>query len=850
MTVLCLALGVSFAYAQTNRVAKVKPQENQVMALSQNNSVRSTGYKGSIFTKDGEVFSTTFSAADETANKFTTGTVTDSVEISGVMAVKHQQSAHHSTWWRIADTTNATYTSMAAFNYYPATFNHIFSTFHPVRSNTPSDGFMMMTMEDQISAWGGSGTIGTFDAYVAFQSFATTGVPVVDVVLWQYYRKFNADKCFIDYSTDNTNWSAVEINVRGVDVNTNESLRGSITTTMPVACSNQANVYMRVRWMSASNSGGAYGYFWFLDDFSVVQGAADRMSYPSYSYYDGFFQLMPEGLQLPMVALFDMKNTGSNDQTNITGKMYTMNDAAGEDQFSAGTMAATSEATPSLSFDPVKTHEITIDPLGMFALYGWTYAINCDTAATGTEGHLPTNLESGTHGFYYGQVASTNLTKTFDTIGYDVTHSGDVTSMDGMKLWGRDNGVLRKFSAFTYGLTSDGYVTSDATENGVGSANYFVTVSYTTGSTVPAGWVIRGVQMVAATTPGYATVGTTFLPILTKDSVDAAGESIWFPAVSTGAGMHTLASSEVNDPTNLTYLTRGNYNVINMQFPNQPELKPMSTYRAGYQLSAPSSFAVAYSSNIYATLSDTSTVWFDTVPGMHSYNRVQTVPFTKVRVYDPVGADVVNIGSMIGTDIPMIRLIVGPSVYIPKYALEVSCGTNGEILNEEYSNRCGEVDSLVQGSTNTYYAQATGDGYELDKVLLDGAELSDGDGILTIQLDEDSMAYGIIQLSDVNAAHTLNATFKNNVGISDPAAAGVRMKLQPNPATNNVQLSISGVSGMVNYSLLDMSGRVISSSRINAESVNNIDLTKLAKGAYFVRITNNTFSKVEKLIVR
>ena len=57
-------------------------------------------------------------------------------------------------------------------------------------------------------------------------------------------------------------------------------------------------------------------------------------------------------------------------------------------------------------------------------------------------------------------------------------------------------------------------------------------------------------------------------------------------------------------------------------------------------------------------------------------------------------------------------------------------------------------------------------------------------------------------------------------------------------------------NGMVNCSIIDMSGRVVYNQSINAENANVINLNSLAKGAYFVRITNEQFSKVEKLIVR
>ena len=76
------------------------------------------------------------------------------------------------------------------------------------------------------------------------------------------------------------------------------------------------------------------------------------------------------------------------------------------------------------------------------------------------------------------------------------------------------------------------------------------------------------------------------------------------------------------------------------------------------------------------------------------------------------------------------------------------------------------------------------------------------------------------------------------------------MNLQPNPATSVVNMNIEGVSGMVNCVLIDMSGRVVYNQNINTETAQTINVSNLAKGAYFVRITNDKFSKVEKLIVR
>ena len=108
--------------------------------------------------------------------------------------------------------------------------------------------------------------------------------------------------------------------------------------------------------------------------------------------------------------------------------------------------------------------------------------------------------------------------------------------------------------------------------------------------------------------------------------------------------------------------------------------------------------------------------------------------------------------------------------------------------------------------------------------------------------------YYIYTFNNVTAAHTLHAVF-GGVGIN-AINDNVKVSLQPNPTTAQSQLVIEGVDGQVNFSLIDMSGRVLSNEVINASEVKTINVSGLAKGTYFVRLTNNNFSKVEKLIVR
>ena len=137
--------------------------------------------------------------------------------------------------------------------------------------------------------------------------------------------------------------------------------------------------------------------------------------------------------------------------------------------------------------------------------------------------------------------------------------------------------------------------------------------------------------------------------------------------------------------------------------------------------------------------------------------------------------------------------------------------------------------------------------------IFSSEETEEGDPNLFELYDSVNQSYTYqYRFSNLAADHTVKFVFSENrqtIGI-DPIADAVKMNLQPNPATSQVNLKLDGVTGMVNCALIDMSGRVVYNQSINAESNNVINLSNLAKGAYFVRITNNQFSKVEKLIVR
>ncbi|MCR5588941.1 MAG: T9SS type A sorting domain-containing protein, partial [Bacteroidales bacterium] len=137
-----------------------------------------------------------------------------------------------------------------------------------------------------------------------------------------------------------------------------------------------------------------------------------------------------------------------------------------------------------------------------------------------------------------------------------------------------------------------------------------------------------------------------------------------------------------------------------------------------------------------------------------------------------------------------------------------------------------------------------GDDYTITAVL---ERLRNADKVVVLERN-----YYIVTFSNLDKNHQVSFRgheYPYPLGIESEAVT-VGLGMCPNPASNNVTLNMTGVTGMVNCSIIDMSGRVIYNRTINAENSHTIDLSNVAAGAYFVRVTNDTFSKVEKLIVR
>ena len=851
LMVLTFALCATFVFAQT----ATPRMKGEFKATAKAAQVQKES-QSSIFTKDATpIFTCDFSADNQ---GYSTNVILGGLE-------GHAENYDYATWQRITSSDSATLATYAttysalAQQYFGgvAQFASYLSGYLDTSVSSSENGFMMMSLYDQRTQ-----NSGNFNAYILFENIDATGVQRVDVQFYQYYRKYY-DYCYVDYCTNNTTWNEMEINVRGVDISTNGTLRGVITYYLPYAAGNVQDLDFRIRYKSLNSNRNAYGYFWCIDDVALVPGENNRMVKYDQEYVEGNYGMIPQGMKINPAWYSNVLNNGAFNQTNTNVKMYhlpaTMDVATEIDAFNNGTVNI--DDTKSVYVD--RAGWLGVDSLEYRGWYGYI-----DHTPHGSGVDLPTQTLGDN--YLYVSVVSDSLTINYDTMYYQVMGAYDNNTK---YRWGHDNGVLTysPYNYYLFGYVYEGqwYVTEDPDEVHYYNAGYQVTSRFTTDAEVPTDWVIHGVELVASPVRGYHNTGARLSAYLAYDEYD--GGSVGFRSMNTGANVKEITSSDVNDSTiigrnSAGYLTLGNYNTIYIDFPEQPALEPNTSYRIGYNMEEDAYFALANEAlGNYRVASPTRPDTYDTI--IYFANDEATAKYAsrfvvnqyQNYVYDPFRPEGTFSSWYIDNN-PMIRMIVGPRQEVERHDVEVSC--EGEDFGEvAYAGLsvCGETIHPVHGSTATI----TGFAFSgcVATVLVDGEPVQAWDeetetGDRNFHIIEDTSANTLAyqySFTNIQGNHTISFAFAEDTTHNnsiDPVASNVRMNLKPNPATSQVNLNVQGVSGMVNCMLIDMSGRVVYNQNINAETPQVINLNGLAKGAYFVRITNDKFSKVEKLIVR
>ena len=164
----------------------------------------------------------------------------------------------------------------------------------------------------------------------------------------------------------------------------------------------------------------------------------------------------------------------------------------------------------------------------------------------------------------------------------------------------------------------------------------------------------------------------------------------------------------------------------------------------------------------------------------------------------------------------------------------------------DYADVTGLTVSKPQGSTSTYAIEVLGynDLYEL---TVDGVNV-DFNNDTNFAIAQGYYTYTVANLQHdvVCVAHLYPGTPPDDA-VNEVSTS--KIAIYPNPAVSFATLTIEGANGEVDYSFIDLSGRIVRHKTVNAASAERIDLSGLANGTYFVRVTNESFSKVEKLVV-
>lgn len=895
--VLGLAMCASFAFAQTNSVAQRGIKGEQLKALAGAPVETTVDYKASIFAKDGDTIQVwDFSSMTGFVYQ-SNGRVlaTDQIDDTVVGASAHSIFTDYSVWQRIEDSAyvyseamGQTYPSFASAS--DQWWLRRYLGLYMGAYNSGSDNGFAFIFPYDVNR--GQGLV---NAYMQFPAVATpANAGIIDVAFIQFYRKYY-DQCYIDYKIGNS-WRAREINVTGVDIEVNDLGAYRVTYTMPMALANESNIEIRFR-LFGGNRGSVAGYCWAVDNVTLIalpDGTSRMNAYTEY-YVDGGYGTIPQGFNIPMSWMSQITNTGSEDLTNFNITMsHLYFDEAGT--LHTDNILTAPQGTVAAG-DPTATTGVYVDERGFLGnddlrnYVGWygfapTYGATTLPSSYGAHG-LPT-----THGGYnYVTTTATvgSFVQEWDTILYRVSTADEEfdenSDMISGYRWGRDNGIIPSGSQWSFMYTDNGYVTEDPDPvNGSdhwSKANYMVLNRYVTGDVIPEGWRILGMEIIPATTSDVISnaAGAQFTAELYYDSYTEDGESMSFNTVNTG--INNVVQEVSYDQLNMLesgYILPGQeYNAVNIMFPEQPELLPNTAYRVGYSLTRDGSFAPASTAYGYYDESGNYVRYYNNNSTAPFYSQFIVGDYYATRIFDPLppeGSSGSLWSSMYYEQWPMIRLIVGPYQDLPSTTVYAICGdpdTGYMIQNVADENVCGEAVNAVIGSSPIFYILPTSDHMVIDSIYIDGVKVTpydetdpnsdencfEGDYNVTdadgnILLYRKYYGYQFANIQDAANGHSIKAFTSYNEFINgiDPVASNVSLGLSPNPATSQVKLNIKGVTGMVNCNIIDMSGRVIYNANINAEEAHTISLNNVPAGAYFVRVTNDSFSKVEKLIVR
>lgn len=914
LLVFGFAMCATMAFAQTkvahrnvDVLAAQKPDINALMAE------QPVDYKASIFTKDG-VFDTvfTFDFADMTGID-TTGYVQqgdvivfdghDSVFSSTYQTVR----VNNEAWCKWRHYSDSVDFRVRSASEYPISFSWMQENDF---WNEYTDGAFMFFCYDYEQV----ATAGIVNSYFTLPAKTRTATnKMVHVALSQIYIKYY-DQCFIDYMMPDGKWHSREINVSGVDCDVNSYANLNVRFVMPIELAAQNNIQLRIRAYSAKRGSAYGYLWFINNISIITDNRDASWEFNHSSTFDGFYGMIPQGMNIPLTYGLQVRNTNAVALNNAKIAITNAPANGSFTEVASSTPWNIPQGNVEKDYRlyinergflyNTSHDDDTNYSWGIYAYYDEqaNYGRQENGYIGGFQGR-GLNTQTPGQNFYRtiaqcDSASGTMTTVVRDSVLYTVSSNLQFDPDDPLSAgrvngyrWARDNGIIPSNSSFHVGYNNRHFIDASDEEGHAQMAGYRVYVRYVTGNDIPEGYVFKGIEYIPST--ALETDGMVDAPILPL-MCESDGAGSW-ENVPCGIDNQIFTVS-ANDVSNLpsTYVlpsNQSNYSAVNVKFLDEPEVKKNTAYFIGYVLADNANFEVAAQASRYREGDSLKSYSSNADTRPYSRQNYPLSPFDML-VYDYEGYAETSTGGqnhwLMGWSInqfPMIRPIIGPADERVPVIVTADCGeptmhegdTTWYFVEHGSTNICGVDEDVAAGSIQSFDIAPYGDHTVLTDVYLNGTRLEPHDTDYEPEEGEDYVlyrySYNVTNPSDDedvllyrdyytlyfygvptrDGGHVITADYEwqqwTHSGI-DPVAPEVRFNLAPNPATSTVKVKMAGVSGMANCSILDMSGRVVYNRDINTEAETTINVSNIPAGAYFVRITNNTFTKIEKLIIK
>lgn len=573
----------------------------------------------------------------------------------------------------------------------------------------------------------------------------------IDVYFNQALMRFNSDRYYIEWSNDPTfsTYDELEFNVKGLEMNANDSFWGSKRVTLPKGTLNANSVgatadqltYIRFRYTSPASADQPHSYFWFIDDVAWEEAPAARMDLIDNQYCTGAYHSIPAVVTPdPVIYAVEVENTGATDYPDavLQNEYYSIEFAQDETSEDVYTFISSHVSQPvELKNTTVKTVERVTGNDTLFAMRRNVQLIADTNEATAG----PIGMNGvGTYAALSKIVsaAADEEVALDDTLYYNVVDA-DV-ALNGSYRWSRGRNLLIEgsFGQFKYGLMSSGgniYLTDNAAYN---RAGYEVCIPYTANET-NGDLYLNGVEVVPA--GDVCQAGAQIISKLRKidweaESMDALIVEVvdaWDVPVE--SEVYTLQSTDLNDglfrnPDETDILTPDQFHSIYLPFKNSVELVPGETYYACYRMASNGRFMIASDNPGLGTFG----------PGTNYYTSLMLIftPGLPAAAQNGWGGEFF-FPEYVDYRTPLVHMVVGDA-----------------------STRSLAEELTVTSSLNAYPNPAANNAtisYSLNKSGNVNIVITDLMGRVVMNMEQGNQTAGVAYSVDVNTANLANGTY-------------------------------------------------------------------------------------------